>query len=313
MKRTEGIAAEGYFRPVRAVLLLLSVQASVLWAQPLEPTLLWRIEAGTVAAPSYLYGTVHSRDERAYFFGDSVLAALDRCHVVAGELDLSAERELGMAILSKALLPDGQHLLDLYKKRDRERVKQALDTELGVMAPMVARVKPFYVLAMLMEGSIEGDRPEVLDDHLQKRGAANGQRVIGLETVDEQLAAIDAVPLADQARMLLDHIEHQGYANEMNAMLDAYAGQDLERLVEAAMKAGSMPDALEEAMLTTRNARMVQRMDSLIQQGEPVFFLVGAAHLPRPDGLIAGLRGRGLKVTAVVNPYRAPSSVPTER
>ena len=58
-----------------------------LWSsaqEELEHSLLWRISTPGVERASYLYGTVHSRDQRAYQFGDSVLPALDRCAIVAG-------------------------------------------------------------------------------------------------------------------------------------------------------------------------------------------------------------------------------------
>jgi len=103
--------------------------------------------------------------------------------------------------------------------------------------------------------------------------------------------------------MLLDHVDHQGYPGTTDAMLDAYARQDLEALLEVGEDAGGMPEELEKSLLTERNTRMVQRMDSLISAGEPIFFLIGAAHLPTPDGLIAGLRAQGHTVEAVISEH----------
>ncbi|MCB0765903.1 MAG: TraB/GumN family protein, partial [Flavobacteriales bacterium] len=77
-------------------------------------SLLWRITSPSIDRASYLYGTVHSKDDRAFQFGDSVLPALDRCAVVAGELDLStAGMELGMALLTTMRMDDGRKLEDL--------------------------------------------------------------------------------------------------------------------------------------------------------------------------------------------------------
>lgn len=274
-------------------------------AQGLEHTLLWRIATPGATGHSYLYGTVHSKDDRAYQFGDSVLPALDRCSIAAGELDLSsASKEMGMALLTTMRMSDDRKLQDLYKKRDWKRVDAAIREGMGFMAPMTLRMKPFFVMALLTENAMEGDRPQVLDEFLQRRALANGKQVIGIETVKEQMAAVDAVPIEEQATMLLDHVDHAGYPGEMEAMLDAYARQDLEHLVEEAARTSAMPDSFERALLTERNARMVERMDRLIREGKPIFFLIGAAHLPRPDGLIAGLRARGHTVEAVMSPSR---------
>ncbi|MGV3637336.1 MAG: TraB/GumN family protein [Flavobacteriales bacterium] len=286
-----------------STVLALLAPIGLLAQEKLEHSLLWRISTPGVARYSYLYGTVHSRDERAYQFGDSVLPALDRCAVVAGELDLGADQQMAMAMLTTLRLPDGKKLEDLYKKREWVRVEVMMKDRLGPMAPMLYSLKPFFVMALFSEAEMGDDRPLVLDQFLQRRGTSNGQRVIGIETMNEQMAAIDAIPLEEQARMLLDHVDHQGYPGITDAMLDAYARQDLEALLEVGEQAGGMPEELERSLLTERNTRMVQRMDTLLRAGDPVFFLIGAAHLPTPTGLIAGLRAQGHTVEAVISAY----------
>lgn len=276
---------------------------------PLPHSLLWRIQASGTSAASYLYGTVHSKDDRAFQFGDSVLPALDRCAIAAGELDLSADKELGKALFTTMRLPNGQKLVDLYKKKEWSRVEAAMKDELGFMAPMLSSLKPFFVLAILTENQMNaggGEQTMVLDQYLQHRALNNGKRVIGIETAAEQIAAIDAVPLKVQATMLLDHVDNGGHPGAMDEMLNAYARQDLEALMAEGEKAGGMPAEFERALLTERNHRMVERMDTLLQKGEPVFFLIGAAHLPSPLGLIHGLRAKGYVVEAVMSVHTPP-------
>jgi len=282
-------------------------------AQPPEPTLLWRVRSAPQAAPSYLYGTVHSKDDRAFQFGDSVLPALDRCAVVAGELDLDKSKQGGTLMFGAMRLPGDQRLQDLYKKKEWKRVHTVITDRMGFMAPMASKLKPFFVMMLLMENAVDGDRPQVLDEYLQQRGAQNGQRVIGIETMAEQLAALDAMSLKEQAAMLLDHVDHDGYKKETEAMLDIYARQDLHGLFEAANDAGGMPEAMEKALLTDRNTRMVHRMDSIMGTGETVFFLIGAAHLPKAEGLIQGLRNKGYSVEAVMSVERKPEPMEMER
>lgn len=186
--------------------------------------------------------------------------------------------------------------------------------QIGFMAPMLSSLKPFFVLALLTENDMndgEGEQQVVLDQFLQQRASANGQRVIGIETVTEQIAAIDAVPLKVQAAMLLDHVDNGGHAEAMDALLDAYARQDLDALMEEGEKAGGMPEEFERSLLTERNARMVDRMDPLLRAGEPVFFLIGAAHLPSPTGLIQSLRDKGHVVEAVISTRSAPVLIDT--
>lgn len=296
---------------MRRLLIVFSLFPTLLLSQELEHTLLWRISSDG-AASSYLYGTMHSKDDRAFQFGDSVLAAMDRCRIVAGELDLNTDQQ-GIALIKRMWMPDGKELKDLYKKKDWTRVDQALKGRLGMAAPLLYRVKPMFVVAMLTEATMEGDRPNVLDEYLQIRGRENGQRVIGIETIDEQLSAMDVISLKEQAAMLLDHIDHEGYPEEMETMLDRYAAQDLQGLLKAAETSGGMSAEMEKSLLTDRNARMVHRMDSLLRTGESAFFLIGAAHLPNADGLIAGLRAKGYAVEAVMSAARKPEDPEPDR
>lgn len=267
---------------------------------PLPNALLWRIESTDGALAGYLYGTIHSRDDRAFQFGDSVLPALYRCPVVAGELDPAEVASSSMALLARMQLPEGTHLQDLYTKRDWKKVSAALEAKLGPMATMVHRTKPLFILAMLTEMDMTGTRDQVLDDYLLGLAAANGQQVVGLETVAEQVAALDALTPAQQAVMLLDFARGpDDNLKVLEDMHEAYAAQDLSRLMELVQRTGALPEALERSLLDERNALMVQRMEGTMRQGEPCFFAVGAAHLPGKTGVINGLRQAGWHVYAV--------------
>lgn len=303
-----------YFRAMRHLLVYPLFAAIAVQGQEPDKSLLWRITTSGVERPSYLYGTVHSKDDRAFQFGDSVLPALDRCAVVAGELDLStAGMELGMALMTSMRMEDGKKLEDLYRPKDWKRIDAVIQEQIGFMAPMTSHLKPFFVLAMLTESQMAGDRPQVLDEFLQYRGKANGQRVMGLETVKEQMAAVDAIPIKVQADMLLEHVDQGGHADDMEEMLNAYARQDLDALMAITERTDDMPVELERALLTERNSRMVERMDKLIREGAPAFFLIGAAHLPRPDGTIAGLRAAGHTVEPVMSRWSGVKEPVEER
>jgi uncharacterized protein YbaP (TraB family) len=247
-----------------------------------------------------VFGTIHSRDERAFQFGDSLLPALYRCPVVAGELDPSQVAASSLALLSRMQLPDGGHLQDLYSKRDWRKVSALMEEKLGPMAAMMHRTKPLFILAMLTELEMSGTREQVLDDHLLSLAAGNGQRVSGLETVAEQVDALDALPLKRQAALLLQHARRpDAHLKDLEAMHEAYAAQDLPKLMELGRSPGALPEELESSLLDQRNARMVQRMDALLREGEACFFAVGAAHLPGTTGVLNGLRAAGWRVVAV--------------
>ncbi|MEO8589716.1 MAG: TraB/GumN family protein [Flavobacteriales bacterium] len=293
----------------RWIPLLLAVASLELSAQGTPKTLLWRISGVGLQRASYLFGTVHSTDERAFRFGDSVAVAAGRVDVVAGELDIDATGEQAMELLELVRLPDDKRLEDLYRKKDWRVVEKAIKERLGYQAAFVMRIKPFFVIAM-MGGPEKGtEHTEMLDDELMDTARTHGQRVIGLETVEEQVSAMDVLSLEEQAAMLLESIKNGGSESGLDDLLDAYAAQDLDRLVATTMEQEGMPAGLERSLLIDRNTRMAHRMDSIMRGGETAFFAVGAAHLPRDTGLIALLREKGYTVDPVFSVYRQPEGV----
>lgn len=286
----------------RAFLFLLL--PGVLAAQPTQNSLLWRIEAPHAKAPSYLYGTVHTRDDRAFHRMEELQGIMDHVQLVAGELDTREVQRNAMAVMARVMLPDGGQLKDLYKPKEWQRLEPVLKDRLGVMAMMVQRMKPFYVMGLLQErmmseGGTESAHGQVLDEHILSLAAERGRDVAGLETSLEQFAAIEVVPIKEQARMLLKLADGTSGAGDMGAMLDAYAREDLDMLMSAMNEKNGMTKALGKSLLTDRNLRMAHRMDSIMRNGTTALYAVGAAHLPQGDGIVALLRNKGYQVTPV--------------
>jgi uncharacterized protein YbaP (TraB family) len=67
---------------------------------------------------------------------------------------------------------------------------------------------------------------------------------------------------------------------------------------ESLVGAGVDAQAFREVMVRQRNALWMTRLPALLDEGH-VFILVGAAHLPGPDGLIARLQALGYRVSPV--------------
>ena len=272
-------------------------------AQPLPHSLLWRISGPGIEAPAYVLGTVHSRDARAYQGNDSLWAAMAACTEVVGELDNEAAAKGGLAVLGAMQMPGSKALADLYRKKDLERVRDALKEHLGLMALASDRMKPFWSMALLTETLMRSDSTLVLDEAVQVQARRSGQAVSGLESMQEQLAAIDAIPLEDQAAMLLEMVRNDLYRGSIERMMDAYARQDLEAL-QAVVQEGGMPSSMDAALLAERNARMTDRMAVRLGDGCSCFFAIGAAHLPGAGGVLGRLRGKGFVLTPVaVEPH----------
>ena len=290
---------------MRPVFLLLVGIPALVFAQGTPKSLLWRVSGAELLRSSYLYGTMHSQDERVFRFGDSVLVALESCDIVAGEIMMDELEGEGVDMLGGIMMPGDTRLKDLYRKKEYAVVEAFMQEKIGPMAIIFQRAKPFFVMAFIMEQDMEQDQALMLDDHLQELGRQHGARVIGIETVAEQMAAVDRIPLKEQAQMLLETARQDpsdGHA-DMEGMLEVYLDQDLDGLIEVGNADAPMGENMEAALLVDRNKVMVHRLDSILHTGETLFFAVGAAHLPTDDGLIELLRARGYTVEPVFSTW----------
>ena len=298
------------WRPA-APLLFLFFSPLIAGAQSTPRSLLWSVRT-PMGSPSYLYGTFHSRDARVFRFQDSVLVALEACDIMAGELEVEQTRHMDHAITNAMLLPSGGSLDRLYNKRDYRLVIEALKERLGPLAPVCTKLRPFYTVAMLSEMELGNDSATVLDAWLQEHAQAMGKRIAGLETIAEQLAAVERIPLREQARLLYEVVIRDSSHNDMSEAMNAYAARDLDALMGIVGRDG-MPEHADKALLEERNGHMADRLEKFMSGGHRVFAAVGAAHLAGDDGLIALLRARGYLVEPVapdVQPAPCPA-IPT--
>ncbi len=283
---------------MRPFSLLCVLIPAVAWCQAPANGLLWKVSGHGLQQPSYVVGTMHSRDARAYGQAPRLLQLVQGLDAVAGELDLTAGPATSRFSMESVMLPEGQRLSDLYPKKKYDRVQKALQAGMGPMALMADRMKPFFLMAFLANTTMQADSAMVLDKYLQVKAKSMGKEVAGLETAEEQLAAVDGLPLQDQADMLYDAVRNKGGKRQMDRLLDAYAAGDLGRLAKLAAK-GGMSDLMGEKLLLQRNGVMAHRADSLMQGGRTFLFAVGAAHLSGSQGVLARLREHGYGVEAV--------------
>jgi len=297
--------------PVRRLLALLFIvvgvaaaRAALPDAMPFSDGVLWRVERADGAA-SYVFGTLHSTDERITALPQPVSDAFAASQTLAIEciLDNPAIFKISRAML----LPGGQRLDASMSAAQVARLK---DVSANYHMPfnMVTRFKPWGAMMLFSVPPSEHLRAAAglkpLDERLRADATAAGKTVLGLETVDEQIDTLDGMVPADQMLMLDSTLQDAGQIERVFAGLrDAYLARDLVA-VYGILNAEKSDDAtgavtrFEQRLIIDRNRRMVARMDKLLQQGN-AFVAVGALHLPGAHGILQLLSNEGYQVTRV--------------
>ena len=199
-------------------------------------------------------------------------------------------------------LPEEQPLSKMVGK-DRFAMARALLP--NVRPQDLDRMKPWSVLALL-EARGEAGGEATMDARLQRMASGAGKRVLHLETLEEQLKALDCVPAGEHVRVLDERLgaswilrieSAQAMAWYRARNLDAWLA-DIDRMEGLSEDAKAIEQRSRRCLLEDRNARWIGQLETLFQDG-PCLVAVGAVHLVGPEGLLAALRRDGYTVEAM--------------
>lgn len=285
---------------MRLLLLVLTgwlLPALLLRAQPAEPVLenalMWEIR-GADGPSSWLFGTIHLLPEADYRMPDTLLTVLAGSDMLVLELDMEAAMDPAaqMALLPRMMMPEGVTLKTLMNEEDHALVMEAIEAS-GWPSFLAEGLKPLFLSALIEPGLGLGTGLASFDMALYEHAGRKGIRHTGLESMEEQLAAFDAIPLEEQARLLVAQLrDDKGGASAFDGLVKAYLTEDLSLLQQAMEEHESGQAAFMEALLYQRNDRWIERMVALMKEGS-IFFAVGAGHLGGERGVIRQLQRAG--------------------
>lgn len=274
-------------------------------AQGIVRPFLWRI-AG--AKPSYIFGSIHLPNKHLVELPPPVETAFNQAEAVYCEVPLDPD---SMTAITKATLSAGKPLSqilppDLYGRTDEalKRISPALSLQ------MLDDLTLWAVSAELLalDEQLKAPMTPPLDLRIYQEAQAAGKQVGGIETVDEQLQAMQGFTEAEQLEMLratLDEMD-EAKAHGVTAsgeLLDAYFSGDLAALDREMKKsfagfAPALQQRIEESLLLSRNRIMAARIADKLR-ADPArcsFFVLGAAHLAGRGSVLELLQVAGFKL-----------------
>lgn len=282
------------------VLLLLAfcVLSVVSRAQvPVENSLLWEISGRGLAKPSYLFGTIHLICPTDFSLSDSLKSTISRTRQVALEMDMDDPGMMAGMMKAMNMTADNE-LKKLVTSQEYERLDRFFKDSVHVGLAMFERAKPFVLMGPLFNTVLDC-QPQSYEMALVELAGKQKSEVIGIETLEEQMAIFDTIPYKDQAKMLLNLIDSLPSARkEFKALIELYKAQSINELYGMTLKSEFGMEGNEEVMLFARNRKWIPRIRR-IASAKPTFFAVGAAHLGGEKGVIALLRKEGFVVRAV--------------
>lgn len=295
-------------------------------------TLLWRIEGKGLETPSYLYGTMHARDQRVYDFADSVDITFRRCQGFAMEMTLDS---------MVAFLLGTHGLISQYQGSNNNAyavlaplLEHRTTDTIPLLIPTTDNTALFpYLQSITRENLLlSNDNPTIVDAYFYRLARQQHKVIASLESTDDMQKLVLSIvnkTIEEQYKTYYRYHEEEntetlsqdeeeteeegdlkkkesslfslrrGDADSLalDSMATLYRDGNLQQM-EYIMEQGLAPSGIYEALITKRNYNMKAALLPMIHQ-RSTFIAVGAGHLPGKEGLIELLRNEGYTVSPV--------------
>lgn len=262
----------------------------------------WRVERNGLVG--FVVGSVHVLSRDYYPLPVPVQRAFEAATTVVGELHPD-ELTSGAAtrMLQRGLFTDGSSLEKSLPPETwtaiRDRFRRA-----GLPSSVVDQMKPWMAMLTLVTLQVqrEGFQPELgVDRHLLDRAVAQGKRVEGLETLDQQIDRLDGLTMSLQNELIGETLRDlDTQSANVKVLADAWTRGDvaaLEPLLVGEMR--KMPE-LYTRLVVERNRTWLPRIQACFTGHPPCLIVVGTAHVIGSDSIVAMLQAAGYTVDRVV-------------
>jgi uncharacterized protein YbaP (TraB family) len=260
---------------------------------------LWKIQGRTNAV--YLLGSIHFCKSDFYPLAKPIEEAYQRSGVVVFEADPGKLEsiEVQTRLLTDGMLPAGESLSQHVSKGTYAALQARLKSALGQEA-MFDRFRPWLAAVSLSVIEIQKlgfDPQQGIDKHFYEKAKADGKQIAPLETVEFQLGLFTALSREDQELFLKSTLEDINRFPEIfGDVIQSWKTGDTKKLEALLLKITKEYPALYKKFLTDRNHAWLPQVEKLVQEGKPVFVVVGMGHLVGEGSLVDLLRKKGLKV-----------------
>ena len=284
---------------------ILIVLSLFLCLTSIQAQLLWKVTGKGLKHPSYLFGT---HKLISIQFLDSIpglFKAFNDCDKVIGEMVFN-NIDATAKIQKAAIMPDNIKITDLLNEDQAKILDKELKSVLMLSLKNVNTMNPSLVLTMY-ETEIYKKLTGLIDDKqsdsfFQLVAEEKDKNVIGLETIDQQIAVLfDNGSLELQADMLVETVQHKAdIITKMIQLIKLYKDGKIDELAELSKGKDRLTDMTKQEyakLVDNRNNDWMIKLPGYFKESSS-FVAVDVIHLGGKNGLIKKLQNEGYKVKA---------------
>ncbi|MBI1342978.1 MAG: hypothetical protein GC171_08600 [Terrimonas sp.] len=270
--------------------------------EPFAHTLLWRISGHGMTMPSYLFGTMHVTDKKAFNFPDSLYYFIEHTDAFAMEFHPDSANALMMSYMEGDIEMDKEPV-DVFSEKEMKELEKNISKEVKEKYKNKKGSLVKYFFNNIIGGDDKKDDNSMntfMDAYLFDVARSNGKSINGLENGIDQLKALSSLSSGFNKKKISEFIQKWD-VNQNSPIQEFYYQGDLNGIENFFTEFFS--EAALKTFLYDRNLVMVKGMEEIMQT-QRLFTAVGAGHLPGERGIISLLRNRGYTVEPVFTDKR---------
>ena len=275
-------------------------------AAPAQPKprrfLMWKATSPTTTV--YLVGSIHIGDSSLYPLPKEVESAFAAAKVLTVEINIkNVDQAKTMGLVQQYGMYGAGDSLTKHLSKETIATLDDYCTKHSVPRAGIEQLKPWVVAVTIaaMAWQQAGEDPALgIDMHFLNENKPP-QRVDELETMESQLSLFATATEEEQQSMLVAVLKQGDKIKDMIKRLQAaYLSGDpvaLQKIMDEESDLGSK--TLTKKFLDDRNVTMAAKIEEYLKAKDPVFVVVGAAHIVGDKGAASLLRDKGYKVEQV--------------
>jgi uncharacterized protein YbaP (TraB family) len=271
-------------------------------------SLLWRISGNGISKPSYLFGTMHVYDKKAFNFKDSLYTFLEQVEGLALEFNPDSANMVVEAYLNGSIRTDidersappdisSSDLKLMQKKISAGKLDYAKKDEKSMVDYFVARL-------LASDKKQKNSMNTFMDAFLYEIAKQYEKKMYGLEALNSQIGAMNSLSKGLKIKKFVNLLDKWSPEDE-SPIAELYYRENIDSI--NIFFANYFTEETLDDFLYKRNKVMAAKMDSLMRL-QSMFTAVGAGHLSGGKGIIALLKQKGYTVEPVFSLQRIPAS-----
>lgn len=263
-------------------------------------SLLWEVSGKGLKSSSYVFGTYHLAGKNLVDSLPEIGKRFNTCKTVVGELII--DTTMAAKLIPYMMITDSLTLDKLFTAEEYQQIDTCIKQIMHVDAKGFNQFKPAAVATMISILAAPNTTSAInpaIDMYFQQEGKRRGDKILGLESFQQQAELLMGQPMDIQKKQLLVTVKKK---DELKAsalkMFALYRNQDLKGLGKMLDQAEDELGGDSDKLLKDRNLNWMTQLPTIMQE-QATFIAVGAGHLIGQYGLVNQLRLKGYTVKPV--------------